>query len=204
LPGKDRDPDRPRDKKRKGQMRKIVLLAVMVAMAALMLAATPAMADDHKRNDNDWKHNDWKHNDNDWNNHHKRFFNDDKFDHFDEDDFCDFFECDDFDEDDFDDFGDFDFEQDAESGDVNQTYVITNTGDNSNQCVGLQSVANTGNAQDQTSLFQIGSDADDFDFDNGGSNIDMSPTNTTTCDQEVNQAATAYHGGTYNNYYPYW
>jgi hypothetical protein len=104
-----------------------------------------------------------------------------------------------------------DFEQEADSGDVDQSFVVTNTGDNSNQCVGLQGVANTGNAQDQTSLFQIGSDADDFDFDHGGSNIDMSPTNTTTCDQEVNQAATAYDGGggydydyNYNYYYYYY
>jgi hypothetical protein len=52
-------------------------------------------------------------------------------------------------------------------------------------------VANTGNAQNQTNLIQYGSDADDFEFDEVGSNIDVSPTNTTTCDQQVNQAATA-------------
>jgi hypothetical protein len=200
-------------------MRKMMLLAAMVALAALMMAATPAMADDwdwndddknnHKKHDDDW--NNHKKHDDDWNNHHNRFFfDDDKFDHFDEDDFCHFFECDDFDEDDFGDFGDFeqDAEQDVESGDVDQTFVVTNTGDNSNQCVGIQGAANTGNAQNQTSLSQIGSDADDFDFDDGGSNIDASPTNTTTCDQEVNQAATAYDGGegydyNYYNYYDY-
>jgi hypothetical protein len=153
--------------KRKESMRKMTLLAVVVAMAALMLAAAPAMA-------------------------------------------CDFFDCneDDFFDRDFEfDELDFDSDQEADSGNVDQTFVVTNTGDNSNQCVGLQGAANTGNAQDQTSLFQIGSDADDFDFDHGGSNIDMSPTNTTTCDQEVNQAATAYDGGggyDYYNYYNYY
>jgi hypothetical protein len=82
-------------------------------------------------------------------------------------------------------------EQDADSGDVNQSFDVSNTGDNSNQCVGIQGVANTGNAQNQTSLIQYGSDADDFEFDEVGSNIDVSPSNSTTCDQQVNQAATA-------------
>ena len=82
--------------------------------------------------------------------------------------------------------------------------MVTNTGDNSNQCVGLQGATNTGNAQNQTGLFQLGSDADDFGFDDGGSSIDVSPTNTTTCDQEVNQAATAYDGGGTYNYYNYY
>ena len=190
--------------KRKESMRKMMLLAVGVAMAALMLAAAPAMANDHR----DWNDKDWNHKD--WNHHHKRF---DDHKRFNDDDFCDFFDCDedDFNRDfDFDDL-DFDSDQDADSGNVDQTFVVTNTGDNSNQCVGLQGVANTGNAQNQSSLFQLGSDADDFDFDNGGSSIDVSPTNKTTCDQEVNQAATAYDGGgTYNYYYnyyyyyPYW
>jgi hypothetical protein len=129
-----------------------------------------------------------------------------------DDDFCDFFDCnnnnDDFDRDfDFDDL-DFDSDQDADSGDVDQTFVVTNTGDNSNQCVGIQGAANTGNAQNQTGLTQLGSNADDFEFDDGGSSLEVSPTNTTTCDQEVNQAATAYDGGGgydyYTNYYNYY
>ena len=82
-------------------------------------------------------------------------------------------------------------EQNADSGDVNQSFNVSNTGDNSNQCVGIQGVANTGNAQNQTSLIQYGSEADDFEFDEVGSNIDVSPSNSTTCDQQVNQAASA-------------
>ncbi len=82
-------------------------------------------------------------------------------------------------------------EQETESGDVDQSFTVTNTGDNSNQCAGIQGVANTGNAQNQLSLVQYGSEADDFEFDEVGSSIDVSPTNTTTCDQQVNQAATA-------------
>ena len=82
-------------------------------------------------------------------------------------------------------------EQDAESGDVNQSFEVSSSGDNSNQCAGIQGVANTGNAQNQTSLIQYGSEADDFEFDEVGSTIEVSPTNTTECDQQVNQAATA-------------
>ena len=82
-------------------------------------------------------------------------------------------------------------EQESDSGDVNQSFNVSNTGDNSNQCAGIQGVANTGNAQNQTSLIQYGSEADDFEFDEVGSTITVSPENSTTCDQQVNQAASA-------------
>ena len=82
-------------------------------------------------------------------------------------------------------------EQETESGDVSQSFNVSNTGDNSNQCVGLQGVANTGNAQNQTSLIQYGSESGDFEFDEVGSTITVSPENSTTCDQQVNQAASA-------------
>jgi hypothetical protein len=161
-----------------GKMRKMVLLAAMMAMAVMMLAAAPAMADD------------W-----DWN-------------------------------DDFDDHGFFfgDFDQEAESGDVDQSFDVSNTGDNSNQTAGIQGVANTGNAQNQIGVFDAGNgfdgndffgddnrfffDDDDnrfffddnrffgdddghFEFDNVGSSIEVSPTNTTSSNQRVNQAASA-------------
>jgi uncharacterized membrane protein len=82
-------------------------------------------------------------------------------------------------------------EQEAESGDVDQSFTVTSEGDNSNQCAGIQGVANTGNAQNQTNLLQYGSDASAFEFDEVGSNIDVSPSNSTECDQQVNQAASA-------------
>jgi hypothetical protein len=82
-------------------------------------------------------------------------------------------------------------EQETESGDVNQSFDVSSTGDNSNQCVGIQGVANTGNAQNQIDLIQYASEADDFEFDEVGSSIDVSPENSTSCDQQVNQAASA-------------
>ena len=82
-------------------------------------------------------------------------------------------------------------EQESESGDVDQSFTVTSEGDNSNQCAGIQGVANTGNAQNQLDLIQYGSEADDFEFDEVGSSIEVSPNSTTTCDQQVNQAASA-------------
>jgi opacity protein-like surface antigen len=157
-------------------MRKMMLLAAMVAIAALMLAAAPAMAQEISR----------------------------------------------------------DSEQEAESGDVDQSFEVTSEGDNSNQTAGIQGVSNTGNAQNQIGVIDAGdgfnngddffnddfdefcddNDDDDFcdffdddnrfffddDFDNGfggfefdevGSSIEVSPTNVTSSDQQVNQAATA-------------
>ncbi len=86
-------------------------------------------------------------------------------------------------------------EQDAESGELNQSFNVSQTGDNSNQCAGIQGVGNTGNAQNLTDVLQYGSEADDFEFEEVGSTIEMNPTNTTTCDQQVNQAASASGGG---------
>ena len=123
------------------------------------------------------------------------------------------------------------FEQESESGDVDQSFEVTSSGDNSNQTAGIQGVANTGNVQNQIGVTDAGGfDGDDFfdngddecrddfdedfcdfffddddfffddDFDNGfggfgfdevGSSITMSPTNVTSSDQQVNQAATA-------------
>jgi hypothetical protein len=84
-----------------------------------------------------------------------------------DDDFCDFFDCNN--DDDFCDFFDCinnnnnvvpaitqDFDQEAESGDVDQTFDVSQTGDNSNQTAGIQGVANTGNAQTQLGVIDAG------------------------------------------------
>jgi hypothetical protein len=82
-------------------------------------------------------------------------------------------------------------EQDADSGEVNQSFNVSSEGDNGSQCAGIVGNANTGNAQNQIDLIQYASDADDFDFEDTGANLDVSGTGTTTCDQQVNQAAAA-------------
>ena len=84
-----------------------------------------------------------------------------------------------------------DSEQEADSGDLDQTFTVTGGGDNSNQCVGAQQAGNTGNSQNQLDIIQYDSTADDFEFEEVGSDIAVSPTNTTDCTQAVNQAASA-------------
>src|SRR3712207_5512507 len=102
-------------------------------------------------------------------------------------------------------------EQESESGEVNQTFEVSSSGNNSNQCAGIQGVANTGNAQNQVSVTQVDDEDDlffdddnrrhdrdrnrngdtDFELEEVGSTVEVSPESTTTCDQQVNQAATA-------------
>ena len=151
------------------------VLGVVAVMAAMLVAfAAPAMADDHW---NDWDWNDRHDNDRWWWDWNERHDNDRWWDNrFDFDD--GFF------------FGDN--EQSAESGDVDQDFDVSGMGDNSNQTVGIQGVANTGNTQNQIGITQFGSEADDFEFDDVGSSIEVSPTNRTSSDQEVNQAASAF------------
>jgi hypothetical protein len=142
-------------------MRKTMLLAAMLSLTVLMFAASPAMAQDW--NDG-WWNDDWN---NDWNEGwwHDGF--------------------------DFDDGLNQDVEQEAESGDVDQSFDVSGTGDNSNQTAGIQGVANTGNAQNVIDVTQVGGDADDFEFDDVGSSIEVSPSSTTDSDQRVNQSASA-------------
>jgi hypothetical protein len=80
--------------------------------------------------------------------------------------------------------------QEAESGEVNQSFTVTNSGDNSNQSAAVQGTANTGNAQSQTSVVQSGSEAEDIEVE-GGSSIEVSPELDSQSQQEVEQAAAA-------------
>ena len=106
-------------------------------------------------------------------------------------------------------------EQEVESGDATQNVNVTGGGDNSNACQGVQGITNTGNATNNTSVLQAtpSNNNGSFDgnnrfdhrhffngngFNNGGDvqvdnsgNLDISPSNSTSCNQQVNQAATA-------------
>ena len=152
-------------------MKKMMLLAAMLALTVLAIGAPAAMADNDRQDD---RFEDCF------------FFDgvlicDDDFDR-------DFFDGERFD---FDGELDQDVEQEAESGDIDQSFDVSQTGDNSNQCASPQGVANTGNPQNVTDLLQALSEADDFDFEEVGSDITVDGTNETTCDQQVNQAASA-------------
>ena len=123
-------------------------------------------------------------------------------------------------------------EQDTESGNTDQSGTVTNTGDNANQCVGVQPVSNTGNAitaldliiqfpdgsqetkrrdakrEDQFVLDLI--DELDLDMDDVGSTIELDPEQSVECAQAVDQAATASDSSDYwsqywsDYYYDYW
>src|SRR5215203_4435723 len=82
-------------------------------------------------------------------------------------------------------------EQEGESAELDQSFEVSSSGDNSTQCVGIQGVGNTGNPQTVTDILQYGSTADEFEFEEVGSSIDVSPANTTECTDQVNQAASA-------------
>jgi hypothetical protein len=80
-------------------------------------------------------------------------------------------------------------EQENESGDSSQTFTVTGGGDNSNACQGIQGVSNTGSALNNTGILQYASDGE-IEIDDSG-NFEISPSTKTTCDQQVNQAASA-------------
>src|SRR5215208_5118897 len=115
-----------------------VLIALGMMAAMLVALAAPALADDRDNNDLE-----------DCFVFDGVLICDDNFDR-------DFFDGDRFDLDGF--GGDFDqdVEQDAESGDVDQSFDVSQTGDNSNQCVSTQGVANTGNAQNTIGVTDFG------------------------------------------------
>ena len=124
-------------------MKKMMLLASVVALAALMLAAAPAFAQDDNDNDFDV------------------VFCDFDGDGDDDGDNCEFNNND---RDIFRNIGNVDvsptidisqdIDQDADSGDVSQPVSVTGGGDNSIQTVGVQPTANTGNAQNATGILQ--------------------------------------------------
>jgi opacity protein-like surface antigen len=166
-------------------LRRILMMAALAAMLVVSAISVAVAQDRDDRQEDRFDNRVERFEDNGF------FFGEDRF--FEEDGF--FFFGDD--EDRFDDFDNGsgigqEFDQEAESGDVNQSFDVSQTGDNSNQCAGIQGVANTGNAQNQTGVLQYGSAADDFEFEDVGSTIEVSPENSTTCDQQVNQAASAF------------
>jgi hypothetical protein len=84
-------------------------------------------------------------------------------------------------------------EQEAESGDVDQSSEQSQTGDNSISCVNDQLTGNTGNAQSQNQAIQYASDGSASPA--GTSTIEVNPNEDVddvfTCTGAVEQAASA-------------
>ncbi len=80
-------------------------------------------------------------------------------------------------------------EQEGESGEVDQSFTVTGSGDSANQCAALLGGAQSGNSQNQGNVVQERSDSDDFEFDEAGSDVTLSPELAEECEQIINQAA---------------
>ena len=82
-------------------------------------------------------------------------------------------------------------EQEADSGDVDQSFEVSGSGNNVNQCAGIQGITNTGNSQNLFGFNQYDSRIDDLETEDSGSDLTVDGTAATECTQEVNQAAAA-------------
>ena len=85
-------------------------------------------------------------------------------------------------------------EQDADSGDVDQSVDLVNTGDNVNLCLGVLQAANTGNAQNAQGVVQDDSEADEVELE-GGSSLTITPQLIVDCRQIIYQIATGQRPG---------
>jgi hypothetical protein len=84
-------------------------------------------------------------------------------------------------------------EQEVESGDSSQSFVVTGGGDNSSSCQMIQGIDNTGNALSNTNVLQYATFGEVEVDDSGNFAIDPSQNENVphVCDQQVNQAASA-------------
>jgi hypothetical protein len=99
-------------------------------------------------------------------------------------------------------------DQEGESGDSDQSGEVVGSGDNSNQCVAVQPVSNTGDAITAVDIilqlpsgkeakrFDVKDFVDlvdelDLDLEDIGSTIELAPEQQVECNQAVDQAATA-------------
>ncbi len=83
-----------------------------------------------------------------------------------------------------------DFEQETETGEIEQSFTVENTGNNSNQCAGIQGVANTGTNQNFQAILQYANEDPDAEIEEAGL-FTISPESEVACEQAVNQAAAA-------------
>jgi hypothetical protein len=116
---------------------------------------------------------------------------------------------------------DLESEQEGDSGEADQSADLSQSGDNGNQCVGVQPVSNTGNAitaidiilqlptgeqelsRHDTQAFLDLIDELDLDLEDIGSTIELDPEQAVECAQAVDQAATA--SSDYSDYWnAYW
>ena len=124
----------------------------------------------------------------------EEFFDDEFFDDefFDDEFFDDEFFDEEFFDDEFDNAGVIaqESEFEVESGEAEQEFEIVGGGDNSNQCLGLQGIVNTGNAVFDAGILQFANEEAEAEIEDAG-NFVIDPELAVECAQEVNQAAAA-------------
>jgi hypothetical protein len=81
------------------------------------------------------------------------------------------------------------FEQEAESGDINQSFTATGGGDNGSQCATVTGDLKAGNLQNTTGSLQFAFDIEEIEQEDIDSDLSITGTSTGTCDQQVNQVA---------------
>ncbi len=79
-----------------------------------------------------------------------------------------------------------------ETGNVDLSFSVQSTGNNSNQCVTPLQFANTGSNQNGQSFVQYVSEADDLS--GAGSAFSFAPELTAPCTQQVQQSSAASSG----------
>ena len=101
----------------------------------------------------------------------------------------------------------------SESGDADQSFNVAGSGDNSDQCAGVQGAGNTAPLQGGIDLLQYESQAEEFgfedvggsslniiqadaeagkfEFDGGGGPLTVGGTNESSCDQQASQGGSA-------------
>ena len=135
-------------------MRKIMLVATCVVLLAMVMVATPAIAENFRfDNDND-------------------DFNGNRFNRFNDSDGIN-----------------LDNENEAESGELEQSFEVSNEGDYASQCVPALQFGNTGNFNNAPSFLQYASDADDFEP--GGIEFSVEPEMDVNCEHTVQQSSAA-------------
>src|SRR5215218_3537128 len=82
-------------------------------------------------------------------------------------------------------------EQEGESGEVGQSFEVSSSGGSANQCAEILAAAQSGNAQNVSDVIEADSDADEIEFEEGGSSIGVSSELAEACEQTINQAAPA-------------
>ena len=83
--------------------------------------------------------------------------------------------------------------QESETGNVNESFSVEQTGSNSNQCVTPQQFGNSGSQQNGQPVLQYNSISDGFfgSIEPEGSSFTFAPSETAPCTQQVQQSAAA-------------